>query len=153
MICMIIFLLQGFRLMQVFVTPTARILDTAVVLAQEKGALAIVSPGMAAGLQQRLQKYIFPMDKVEVKDISQDTRCLATACLHESLPQIMIMTSSWDRGSNTQDCNAIPMHLQSQIMHVQDVLFGWARCTRVHITVERRGCTVVARKSARCHGL
>lgn len=59
--------------MQVFVTPTARTIDTAVVLATGKGAMAIVSPGMAAPLAERLQKHIFPMDDVAVSDVSAHT--------------------------------------------------------------------------------
>lgn len=57
-------------------TATARTIDHALVLAQGKGALAIVSPGMADTLRGRLQKHVFPMDKVELKDVTEQTRCV-----------------------------------------------------------------------------
>lgn len=49
---------------QAFVTAQARLLDLATVYAQGSGALVVVSPGQAAPLAQRLDKYIFPGDKV-----------------------------------------------------------------------------------------
>jgi len=57
----------------VLVTAQARTLDVATALVQESGIMLIVSPGQAAALVERFQKYIFPMDKVEVMDISE--RC------------------------------------------------------------------------------
>lgn len=48
----------------VFVTAQARTIDLATVLAQEAGLLLLVSPGMAATIAARLDKYIFPGDKV-----------------------------------------------------------------------------------------
>jgi tRNA-modifying protein YgfZ len=58
---------------QVFVTSTGRLLDVATILAQGQGAMAILSPGMQEPLLERLQKHIFPMDKVAVADITQQT--------------------------------------------------------------------------------
>jgi tRNA-modifying protein YgfZ len=51
----------------VFVTATGRTLDLAQALVSEQGILLTVSPGMACPLVQRLRKYIFPADKVEVR--------------------------------------------------------------------------------------
>jgi tRNA-modifying protein YgfZ len=51
----------------VFVTATGRTLDLAQALVSEQGILLTVSPGMAGPLVQRLRKYIFPADKVEVR--------------------------------------------------------------------------------------
>ena len=60
--------------LQVLVTPTGRTIDTAVVLAMGKGAMAIVSPEMVGPITERLQKHIFPMDDVAVSDVSGDTK-------------------------------------------------------------------------------
>lgn len=49
---------------QVFVTAQARTLDLATCLVQGSGVLLLVSPGMKQGILQRLDKYIFPGDKV-----------------------------------------------------------------------------------------
>lgn len=57
-----------------FVSSTGRTLDTGMILAQERGALAVVSPGMATGLVEQLTKRIFPMDNVSITDISEHTR-------------------------------------------------------------------------------
>lgn len=57
----------------VFVTAQARCIDLATVYAQPSGALVVVSPGLKAQLLERLQKHIFPADKVQVADISPKT--------------------------------------------------------------------------------
>lgn len=49
---------------QVFVTAQARTLDLATCLVQGSGVLLLVSPGMKQDILQRLDKYIFPGDKV-----------------------------------------------------------------------------------------
>ena len=49
---------------QVFVTAQARCLDLASVYAQGSGALVVVSPGTKAALLERLDKHIFPNDRV-----------------------------------------------------------------------------------------
>ena len=58
-----------------FTTPTARTIDVATVLVQGRGALVVVSPEAREVLLQRLQKHIFPMDKVTLSDVTTDTRC------------------------------------------------------------------------------
>ncbi len=50
-----------------FVTPTARTLDLATALVSEGSILVLVSPGAKDALLQRLDKYIFPADKVAVR--------------------------------------------------------------------------------------
>jgi hypothetical protein len=49
-------------------------LDVATILAQGQGAMAIISPGMQGPLLEWLKKHIFPMDKVAVTDITQQTK-------------------------------------------------------------------------------
>ena len=60
--------------MQAFCTPTGRTIDVATVLCQDAGLLAVVSPGEQSQLQARLDKHIFPMDKVQVGDITPQTK-------------------------------------------------------------------------------
>jgi folate-binding Fe-S cluster repair protein YgfZ len=60
--------------LQVFCTPTGRTIDLATVLCQESGLLAVVSPGQHSSLHARLEKHIFPMDNVEVSDVTPHTR-------------------------------------------------------------------------------
>ncbi|KAI7836281.1 hypothetical protein COHA_009869 [Chlorella ohadii] len=57
----------------VFVTAQARTLDLATVLAQGSGLLVLVSPGMKQQLAERLDKYIFPGDQVQLADVSAKT--------------------------------------------------------------------------------
>lgn len=57
----------------VLVTAQARTLDIASALIQESGIMLLVSPGQAKGLVERFQKYIFPMDKIDIQDMS--SRC------------------------------------------------------------------------------
>eukprot|EP00192_Tetraselmis_astigmatica_P005817 CAMPEP_0117671772 /NCGR_PEP_ID=MMETSP0804-20121206/13530_1 /TAXON_ID=1074897 /ORGANISM="Tetraselmis astigmatica, Strain CCMP880" /LENGTH=452 /DNA_ID=CAMNT_0005480291 /DNA_START=414 /DNA_END=1773 /DNA_ORIENTATION=+ len=74
----------------VLVTPQARTIDIASAVVQEKGVLLIVSPGQAETLLQRLNKYIFPMDRVEIQDVSSKCGMLTImgpGC-HELLEEI-----------------------------------------------------------------
>ncbi|PSC70551.1 Aminomethyltransferase folate-binding domain-containing isoform B [Micractinium conductrix] len=57
----------------VFVTPQGRCIDLATVYAQGSGALVLVSPGMATAVRQRLEKHLFPADKVQVSDVGPRT--------------------------------------------------------------------------------
>jgi folate-binding protein YgfZ len=57
----------------VFVTAQGRTIDLATIYSQGSGALAIVSPGMVNEIKERLEKYIFPNDKVAVTDITPKT--------------------------------------------------------------------------------
>lgn len=66
---------------QAFCTPTGRTIDVATVLCQESGLLAVVSPGQQVALAERLDKHIFPMDKVEVSDITPETKYAAKSSL------------------------------------------------------------------------
>lgn len=54
--------------LQVFVTAQARTLDLVTVYAQGSGLLVVVSPGSTEALMARLDKYIFPGDKVSTGD-------------------------------------------------------------------------------------
>jgi hypothetical protein len=63
----------------VFVTAQARCIDLATCLAQNTGAMLIVSPGMKEEIKQRLEKYIFPADQVEVHDLTASTVMLSVA--------------------------------------------------------------------------
>ena len=56
----------------VFVTSTARTLDLATAYVTDDSALIIVSPNRRQQLWQWLDKFIFPFDKVELKDISAE---------------------------------------------------------------------------------
>ena len=58
-------------------TAQARTIDLATVLAQEGGLLLLVSPGMAATIAARLDKYIFPGDKVSRPAQRGSRRCLS----------------------------------------------------------------------------
>ncbi|GAB4818080.1 hypothetical protein N2152v2_005126 [Parachlorella kessleri] len=57
----------------VFVTAQARCLDLATCLVQGAGVLLLLSPGQKEAMLQRLDKYIFPGDKVKVTDVSHRT--------------------------------------------------------------------------------
>ena len=56
----------------VFVNSTARTLDLATVYVAENVALILVSPNRRQQLLDWLDRYIFPFDKVSLKDISSD---------------------------------------------------------------------------------
>ncbi len=55
----------------VFVTSTARTIDLATAYVTDDAVLLIVSPNRRQSLMELLDRYIFPMDKVELKDISE----------------------------------------------------------------------------------
>ena len=57
----------------VFVTAQGRTIDLATVYSQGSGVLVIVSPEMSSIIKERLEKYIFPGDKVAVNDITPMT--------------------------------------------------------------------------------
>ncbi|MCU0536044.1 MAG: folate-binding protein [Hydrococcus sp. Prado102] len=54
----------------VFVTSTGRTIDLATVYATEESLLVLVSPNRREQLMQWMDRYIFPMDKVELADLS-----------------------------------------------------------------------------------
>jgi len=56
----------------VFVTPTARTIDLATAYVTENNVLLLVSPIRCQQLVEWFDRYIFPMDKVEVKDVSSE---------------------------------------------------------------------------------
>lgn len=56
----------------VFVTPTARTIDLATAYVTENVILLLVSPTRCQKLVEWFDRYLFPMDKVEVKDISSE---------------------------------------------------------------------------------
>lgn len=56
----------------VFVTPTARTIDLATAYVTEDAVLLLVSPTRCQQLVEWFDRYLFPMDKVEVKDISNE---------------------------------------------------------------------------------
>jgi folate-binding protein YgfZ len=56
----------------VFVTSTARTLDLATAYVTEDAVLILVSPNRRQPLMEWLDRYIFPMDRVELKDISNE---------------------------------------------------------------------------------
>jgi folate-binding protein YgfZ len=57
----------------VFVTSTARTLDLATAYVTEDAVLILVSPNRRQQIMEWLDRYIFPMDRVELKDISKET--------------------------------------------------------------------------------
>lgn len=74
-------LLPLFSLLQVFVTPQGRCIDLATVYAQGSGALVLVSPGMATAVRQRLEKHLFPADKVR-RGAARPPACQPALPLH-----------------------------------------------------------------------
>jgi folate-binding protein YgfZ len=56
----------------VFVTSTARTLDLATVYVTEDSILLLVSPGQTETLIQWLDRYLFPMDRVKIRDLSAE---------------------------------------------------------------------------------
>lgn len=56
----------------VFVTSTARTIDLVTAYAQEEEILLLVSSSRKEKLMQWMDRYIFPMDKVKIEDISAD---------------------------------------------------------------------------------
>ncbi len=55
----------------VFVNSTGRTLDLVTVYLTDKAILILVSPNCRQYLMEWMDRYIFPMDKVEIKDVSQ----------------------------------------------------------------------------------
>lgn len=56
----------------VFVTSTARAIDLATAYATEDAILVLVSPGQRQRLMEWLDRYLFPMDRVKLQDISDE---------------------------------------------------------------------------------
>jgi folate-binding protein YgfZ len=57
----------------VLVDAQARCIDVATVLAQGEGLLLLLSPGTSAAVRARLERVIFPADRVELSDIAPRT--------------------------------------------------------------------------------
>lgn len=57
----------------VFVTSTARTIDLATAYVTEDAVLVIVSPNRRQFLMEWLDRYLFPMDRVELTDVSEHT--------------------------------------------------------------------------------
>jgi tRNA-modifying protein YgfZ len=57
----------------VFVTSTARTIDLATVYVTDDAILVLVSPHRRQQLMEWLDRYLFPMDRVELKDISSES--------------------------------------------------------------------------------
>jgi tRNA-modifying protein YgfZ len=57
----------------VFVTSTARTIDLTTAYVTEDSVLLLVSPSRRQQLIQWMDKYLFPMDRVQLKDITDDT--------------------------------------------------------------------------------
>jgi tRNA-modifying protein YgfZ len=57
----------------VFVTSTARTIDLATIYVTEDALLILVSPNRRQQLMEWLDRYIFPMDQVELKDVSNES--------------------------------------------------------------------------------
>lgn len=57
----------------VFVTSTARTIDLATAYVTEDAVLVLVSPNRRQQLMEWLDRYIFPMDRVELKDVSSES--------------------------------------------------------------------------------
>ena len=56
-----------------FVTPQGRLLDLATVYSQSNSFLVCLSPGMGPVIKERLDKYVFPADDVQVQDVTSKT--------------------------------------------------------------------------------
>ncbi|MCD8486376.1 MAG: folate-binding protein [Desertifilum sp.] len=61
----------------VFVTSTARTLDLATAYVTEDSVILLVSPNRREKIFQWCDRYIFPMDKVELTDITEETACFS----------------------------------------------------------------------------
>ncbi|MGB6169502.1 MAG: folate-binding protein [Geitlerinemataceae cyanobacterium] len=59
----------------VFVTSTARTIDLATAFVTEDAILLLVSPNRQQQLMTWLDRYLFPMDKVDLEDITNTTAC------------------------------------------------------------------------------
>lgn len=71
----------------VFVTNTARTLDLATGYVTEDAIILLVSPSRRQTLFNLLDRYIFPADKVELQDITDDTACFTL--VGEQSPQLL----------------------------------------------------------------
>jgi tRNA-modifying protein YgfZ len=60
-----------------FITSTARTIDLATAILDDAELIAIVSPERRAELLPLLDRYIFPMDRVTLADITDDTLCFS----------------------------------------------------------------------------
>ncbi|MDB9312233.1 folate-binding protein [Spirulina sp. CS-785/01] len=56
----------------VFVNSTARTIDLTSVYVTEDAVFLLISPGQTESMLQWLDRYLFPMDRVELKDISEE---------------------------------------------------------------------------------
>lgn len=54
----------------VFITATGRTIDMAACFVTKGGVIIVLSPGMVSSILDRLDKYVFPGDEVELADIS-----------------------------------------------------------------------------------
>ncbi|KZV40174.1 dimethylglycine dehydrogenase, mitochondrial-like [Dorcoceras hygrometricum] len=61
----------------VFVTPTARTIDLSHAWVMKNAIVLVVSPTAGGSIIDMLKKYIFPADKVEIQDITDQTRMFA----------------------------------------------------------------------------
>ncbi|MDJ1180570.1 folate-binding protein [Roseofilum sp. BLCC_M91] len=61
----------------VFVTSTARTLDLVTAYLTEESVILLVSPNRKEKLWQWMDRYIFPMDRVELEDITEKTACFS----------------------------------------------------------------------------
>lgn len=61
----------------VFVTSTARTIDLATAFVTEEDILLLVSPNRREQIVTWLDRYLFPMDKVELEDMTETTACFS----------------------------------------------------------------------------
>lgn len=61
----------------VFITSTARTIDLATAFVTEDAAILLVSPNRSQQLMTWLDRYLFPMDRVDLEDITQTTACFS----------------------------------------------------------------------------
>ncbi len=59
----------------VFVNSTARTLDLAIAYVTAESVLLLLSPGQAEPLMQWLDRYLFPMDRVKIRNLSAEFAC------------------------------------------------------------------------------
>jgi tRNA-modifying protein YgfZ len=68
----------------VFVTSTARTIDLVTAYATAEDVVLLVSPNRRQTLLDWLDRYIFPMDKVELEDLTETTACLSLIGEHSA---------------------------------------------------------------------
>lgn len=61
----------------VFVTSTARTLDLVTAYLTEQSVILLISPNRQEQLFKWMDRYIFPMDRVELSDITENTACIS----------------------------------------------------------------------------